>query len=110
MGWEGFPGGFWGVFFYLRFVFLVLACVLVLSSAAPWLLRFGLVCLSMLNAFSLFAFRSPARSCLSVSGGGPGVPGGSLWCFFAVFFGVGLGAAVLEVLGALGGPKVAPNL
>ena len=64
----------------------------------------------MLNAFSLFAFRSPARSCLSVSGGGRGVPGGFSWCFFVVLFGIGLGAAVLEVLGALGGPKIAPNL
>ena len=62
------------------------------------------------TCFNKCAFRSPARSGLSASGGGPGVPVGCLWCLFDVFFGVGLGAAILEVLGALGGPKVAPNL
>ena len=84
LGWP--RCGFWGVFFHLRFVFLLLACVLVLSSAALWLLRFGLVCLSMLNAFSLFAFRSPARSCLSVSGGVLGSPGALCRVFLQFFF------------------------
>ena len=88
--------------FFLFDIGLPYACILVLSSAALWLLRFLFACLSC-------AFRSPARSCLSASWGGPGVSGSARGRDLFVFLGVVFGSAILEVWGAFLGPKVVPN-